>query len=241
MDLKTIEKCLSSTSDLEREYGVGLAEDDCRQILHNFQSIKTFFITTFLQENKDNDKSFPIGFILNTGNHQNGGLHWQALYFDRMGMSYFFDSYGRKSNKLFSEFEHLIRTLYYYFELFDFDIRTAVKHMTVNSLKKARENAKRFKTTQTINYFDHQIQDDNTNVCGEYSTYFLYNISLKVRDPAVNAYTFFIKNFFYFKSKEDKKSCPSIYRNQWYIRNDQTIQKIFYRTFSFHLKNIFSQ
>ena len=113
--------------------------------------------------------------------------------------------------------------------------------MTVNSLKKAREDAKRFKTTQTINYFDHQIQDDNTNVCGEYSTYFLYNISLKVRDPAVNAYTFFIKNFFYFQSKEDKHSCPSIYRNQWYIKNDQTIQKIFYRTFSFHLKNIFSQ
>ena len=108
-----------------------------------------------------------------------------------MGMSYFFYSYGRKSNKLFSEFEHLIRTLYYHFELFDFDIRTAVKHMTVNSLKKAREDAKRFKTTQTINYFDHQIQDDNTNVCGEYSTYFLYNISLKVKDPAVNAYTFF--------------------------------------------------
>ena len=51
----------------------------------------------FLQQNnnssdkeEDNVRTFPIGFILNTGTHQNGGKHWQSIYFDDEGVSYFF-------------------------------------------------------------------------------------------------------------------------------------------------------
>ena len=74
MDLKTIERCFSPLPDLEREYGGGFAEDDCRPILHNFQVDKNFCHKMFLQDDKGNDKGFPIGFILNTGDHSYGGF-----------------------------------------------------------------------------------------------------------------------------------------------------------------------
>ena len=39
----------------------------------------------FTQKNR----IFPIGFILNTGNHSNGGIYWQALYIDHQHTAYF--------------------------------------------------------------------------------------------------------------------------------------------------------
>ena len=51
----------------------------------------------WIKSQMNENKSFPIGFILNTGTHQNYGQHWQALYFDTNGISYFFYSYRREA------------------------------------------------------------------------------------------------------------------------------------------------
>ena len=136
---------------------------------------------------------FPIAFFLNTGTHDNGGVHWQALYVDHNHMGYFFDSYGRRPNNIFNAFAHEMITISYYRE-----------YMCRQSMKQAlsddqftRDALRRCYTTKVANdqpdtcrYFPYQIQSDITNVCGEYSLIFLHTI-VHCETTWMHAYDYF--------------------------------------------------
>ena len=105
-------------------------------------------IKTFLNNNAPD--GFPIGFILNTGTHKNGGQHWQALYFDNEGISYFFDSYGRTAKKEFRIFEILLRAFFNYCAMFNHNTSTALHQWNINTfinygLKKSNSKYKNYK------------------------------------------------------------------------------------------------
>ena len=119
MDGQEILTIINNVSSFSNAFGCILASDDVERILKDVNTSGNSFVQwakeIFL--NHDNgSRTFPIGFILNTGTHQNGGKHWQAIYFDNEGTSYFFDSYGRIAPKIFKRFEIMIRGLYHYFD-----------------------------------------------------------------------------------------------------------------------------
>ena len=91
---------------------------------------------------------FPLSFVLNTGTIKDGGLHWQAVYFDVERNIYFFDSYGHKPmNQFLAFFENI-----------------------VNYQKPKRFHYDRKK----IHEICREIQAFDTKVCGEYCIYFLH-------------------------------------------------------------------
>ena len=242
--------CFNKFENLQKSFGGILASDDVEEItdipiyenitLYNKQKnqitgkkFHSWLIKVF------GKLAFPIGFILNTGTHKNGGRHWQALYLDSEGVSYFFDSYGRSAKKEFKKFEILLRGFYNFCSNFNHNIKIALQNWNIDAfiqggLKKAITNImikSNYQQKKIVRYWDHQIQDDDTNVCGQYSTYFLYNISCKVRNPSIDAYAFFAKNFYYFNSIQEKNKASKKQKNMLYIKNDKKIAAIFYNVF----------
>ena len=261
MDGGKILSCISSHASLKRSFGAILASDDVRKICdinidpigvkNNSQTTnqtngKEFF--TWIRQQFNDDRTFPLGYILNTGTHQNGGQHWQALYFDVNGISYFFDSYGREAKVEFKKFEILLRSMYHFLNYFNFDTLKALSQLNITNfiqlgLQKALNETKTQGSTHQpscVRYWDHQIQDDNTNVCGQYSTFFLYNITSSVRDPPLEAYKFFAEHFFYFKSKYEKDKTKKELQSQVFKMNDRKMATLFQRAFGYIDKNIMS-
>ena len=258
MDGRDILSCISSHKALQRSFGVILASDDVRRICdipiwrQNIQNYNNnnnedygskFFewITNLMNEHK----SFPIGFILNTGTHQNGGQHWQALYFDANGISYFFDSYGREAKVEFKRFEMLIRAMYHFLQNYGFQVEDAFKNSTIENfinlglIKAIRETQNTNKIDPScVRYWDHQIQDDNTNVCGQYSTFFLYNLTSSIRNPSLEAYKFFADNFYYFNSLSEKNNVNKETQSRVYKMNDRKMALLFQQAFGYVDKNI---
>ena len=257
MDGRQILSCISSHASLKRCFGAILASDDVRKICDlNIEELnnnknettnngKEFF--TWIRQQFDDDRTFPLGYILNTGTHQNGGQHWQALYFDANGISYFFDSYGREAKVEFKKFEILLRAMYHFLNYFNFDTLKALSQLNIRNfiqlgLQKAVNETKMQGAHQPscVRYWDHQIQDDNTNVCGQYSTFFLYNITSSIRDPPLEAYKFFAEHFFYFKSKYEKDKTKKELQSQVFKMNDRKMALLFQRAFGYIDKNIMS-
>ena len=107
----------------------------------------------------------------------------------------------------------MIRGLYHYFDHYNHNVQRAFNEFTMDNFKhygfnKAVNNIRRSleenRKTAHVRYWNFPIQDDFTNVCGQYSTFFLYNISSNVRNPLKCAYKFFCDNFYYFKTPEEK-------------------------------------
>ena len=122
MDGQEITNIINNISSLSNAFGCILASDDVQRILVDVNTNANGFLQwakgIFLQH-ASGVRTFPIGFILNTGAHQNGGKHWQSIYFDNEGISHFFDSYGRVAPKIFKIFEIMIRGLYHYFDYYN--------------------------------------------------------------------------------------------------------------------------
>ena len=222
MDNQEIINIINNVSSLSKVFGCILVSDDVQRILVDVNTTGHAFLQwakgIFLQQNnndkeEDNVRTFPIGFILNTGTHQNGGKHWQSIYFDD-GVSYFLDSYGRVAPKIFKRFEVMIRGLYHYFDHYNHNLQRAFNKFTMGNFKrygfnKAVNNIRRSlddenMKTAHVRYWNFQIQDDFTNVCGQYSTFFLYNISSNVRNPLKCAYKFFVTIFIISKPQKKK-------------------------------------
>ena len=260
MDGQEIINIINNVSSLSKAFGCILASDDVQRILVDVNTTGHAFLQwakgIFLQQNngdkeEDNVRTFPIGFILNTGTHQNGGKHWQSIYFDDEGVSYFFDSYGRVAPKIFKRFEVVIRGLYHYFDHYNHNVQRAFNEFTmdnfkrygfnkaVNSIRRSLADENNMKTAH-VRYWNFQIQDDFTNVCGQYSTFFLYNISSNVRNPSKCAYKFFCDNFYYFKTPEEKNKAGFAFSEMIYKGNDRKISLIFYKLFGYKDPNIFS-
>ena len=91
MDGQEIINIINNVSSLSNAFGCILALDDVQQILSDVNTTAHVFLQwakgIFLRH-ANGVRTFPIGFILNTGMHQNGGKHWQAIYFDNEGVSY---------------------------------------------------------------------------------------------------------------------------------------------------------
>ena len=244
MDGREILSCISSNGSLQKSFGSILASDDVHRIcdipiwrnnIGNYKNNNEDFGSNFfnwIKNQMNQDKSFPIGFILNAGTHQNGGQHWQALHFDINGISYFFDSYGREAKVEFKRFEMLIRAMYHFVQYYKFNVEEGFINLNIESFIKIGL-IKSIKETQTTNkqtdascvrYWDHQLQDDNTNVCGQYSTFFLYNLASNVRNPSLDAYKFFAENFFYFNSVGEKNQRPKDVQSRIYKMNDKKWQ-----------------
>ena len=79
---RQILSCISSHASLKRSFGAILASDDVRKICdinidaignngNNETNGKEFF--TWIRQQFGDDRRFPLGYILNTGTHQNGG------------------------------------------------------------------------------------------------------------------------------------------------------------------------
>ena len=190
MDGREILSRISSHKSLNNSCGSILASDDVRRLCdipiwrHNIEHYSNntnnedygskFF--EWIKSQMNENKSFPIGFILNTGTHENGGQHWQALYFDTNGISYFFDSYGREAKVEFKRFEMLIRATYHFLEHYEFNVQNAFNNflnvenfINIGLIKAIREtqNTTKRMDPSCVRYWDHQLQDDNTNVCGQ--------------------------------------------------------------------------
>ena len=133
MDGQEIINIINNVSSLSKAFGCILALDDVQRILADVNTTGHGFLQwangMFLQQQQNdkednvNIRTFPIGFILNTGTHQNGGKHWQSIYFDDEVISYFFDSYGRVAPKIFKRFEVMIRGMYHHFDHYNHNVQ----------------------------------------------------------------------------------------------------------------------
>lgn len=123
---------------------------------------------------KYNDKQ-KFGMIINQDCHNLGGSHWVALYFDKKGNIYYYDSVGRPPKKNVKDF---IQVLENYF------------------------NNKHIKTNVKINNIEHQYGNSE---CGIYSTVFLIRIiegeenvddifNLVVKDDTIHKFRNFLFN-----------------------------------------------
>ena len=219
MDNYTIEKCIEMDDEVRQVFGGCLLEDDVQHIigasrgedatrLHN---LRMFLCNTLLHRKIEH---FPIGFILNTGDHANGGIHWQALYIDHEHTAYFFDSYGRMPSETFKRFAHELLTVSYYREFRrQLPLKQALsdKVFCASSLRRSLRTKLANDENDTCRYFPYQIQNDASNVCGEYSVLFLHNIT-RSPDPWLNAYEFWTGNqqvFFLLPTVNNKSSSSS--------------------------------
>ena len=202
MDNYTIERCINEDTELRQTFGGCLLEDDVRHIigastgddLGRLHNLRIFLCNTVLHRKIEHFP--PLAFILNTGTHKNGGIHWQALYIDHDHIAYFFDSYGRKPSDIFRNFAHELLTVSYYREFTrKLPLRQALSDSKFNptSLRRSLRTKLANDEDDTVRYFPYQIQSDTSHVCGEYSVLFLHNIA-RSPDPWLNAYEFWTGN-----------------------------------------------
>ena len=175
-----------------------------------------------------------MAFILNTGTHKNGGTHWQSMYIDHEHTVYFFDSYGRKPSDIFHRFAHDLLTISYYREYTkDLSLREALSDskFTQTNLRQCHKTKEANDEEDTIRYFPYQIQNDKTNVCGEYAVLFLHNIT-RTRDPWMHAYEFWTDHqdvFFYYLHP------PHTTQSALVAAQQQTIQRQHNKIEHYHL------
>ena len=244
MDNFVLKHCVDQDPELRQVFCGFLLEDDVHDILggstgqsspKRMNRLRLFLANTMLTRGIEH---FPIAFFLNTGTHDNGGVHWQALYVDHNHMAYFFDSYGRRPNNIFNAFAHEMITISYYRE-----------YMCRQSMKQAlsddqftRDALRRCYTTKVANdqpdtcrYFPYQIQSDITNVCGEYSLIFLHTI-VRCETPWMHAYDYFTHypDAFYLvpgkvagkERQENARHKLPVGQRQKLMNNDELIRKI---------------
>ena len=201
MDNWTIESCIAKDSEIRQVFAGCLLEDDVRHIIgasrgdsaQRLHNLRIFLCNTMLYRNIEH---FPLAFVLNTGTHKNGGTHWQSMYIDHEHTVYFFDSYGRKPSDIFHRFAHDLLTISYYREYTkDLPLKEALSdsRFTQTNLHRCHKTKEANDEEDTIRYFPYQIQNDKTNVCGEYAVLFLHNIT-RTRDPWMHAYEFWTEH-----------------------------------------------
>ena len=246
MDNIDIRQCVNQdNSELKKIYCGIVARDDFHIINKNLESFRKFLITSLLENNVEN---FPLAFMMNTGTHKNGGVHWQGIYFDHKHRVFFFDSYGRKPMNQFKVFAKLIliysfiRQRYRQYTL----SQVLSKDLFTSSLfNQMLQRQLRSVSDNTYNYYNRQLQSDFTNVCGEYSLMFLYSVCRQVH-PEYHAYDYFNQNPTVFtpinKSTEEEASRNKYHHRINYIlmTNDKHIRNIVENKFGFFTKSILS-
>ena len=102
MDNIDIQHCVEKDSkELAKIYAGVVTIDDVTHMNSSLEMFRQFLISSLLSNKIQN---FPIGFIVNTGSHKSGGVHWQGIYFDNKHHVYLFDSYGRETDGTLHDF-----------------------------------------------------------------------------------------------------------------------------------------
>ena len=109
----------------------------------------------------------------------------------------------------------------------------------IKAIRETQNTTKRMDPS-CVRYWDHQLQDDNTNVCGQYSTFFLYNLTSSVRNPSLEAYKFFADKrlISYFNSVEQKNNASKDVQTRIHKMNDKKMALLFQRVFGYTDNNI---
>lgn len=64
------------------------------QILQSLRSIKDHTVGVYPADRIPRVWTYPTAFVVNTDGHKLPGAHWVAMYVDRHGHGWYFDSYG---------------------------------------------------------------------------------------------------------------------------------------------------
>ena len=79
MDNVDIQHCVEKDSkELAKIYAGVLTIDDVTHMNSSLEMFRQFLISSLLSNKIQN---FPIGFIVNTGSHKSGGIHWQGTVY----------------------------------------------------------------------------------------------------------------------------------------------------------------
>ena len=193
MDNFAIERCIQEDSHLQQVFAGCLLADQVKNIIgvrrggaKRINNVRIFLCETVKYRNIEH---FPIAFILNTGTHKKGGVHWQELYVDHEHTANFFDSFGWLPLPVFEEFAHDLLTYSYYRQFCrNLTLSKALsdKHFMSANIKRAHKTKRFNDHANTCRYFPYQIQNDWSGVCGEYAVLFLHNI-VRTREPLLNA------------------------------------------------------
>ena len=242
MDNIDLRNCVNQdTKELSKIYCGIITKDDVPLLNKNLESFRQFLVTALLENNVEN---FPLAFIMNTGTHQSGGIHWQGLYFDQNHRAYFFDSYGRKPMDQFKIFADLILIFSFmrqYYRKLPLSEVLSQNKFTPNLYKRMMRRQKKNTNKYTFNYFNLQLQSDFTNVCGEYSLMFLYAIS-RQSHPELYGYDYYLDQPAVFTPINPKKEVNMKHHqlNYIFMANDYRIRNIVKSKFGFFKKNILS-
>ena len=199
MDNIDLRDCINQdVKELKQIYCGIITKDDVALINKNIESFRQFLMMALLENNVEN---FPLAFIMNTGTHKSGGVHWQGIYFDQNHRVYFFDSYGRKPMDQFKTFADLILIFSFmrqYYRKLPLSMVLSKEKFTYRLYKTMMQRQKKNINRNTFNYFNLQLQSDFTNVCGEYSLMFLYSIC-RQSHPEIYGYDYYLNQpgFFY--------------------------------------------
>ena len=68
----------TDTNELRRIYAGVLTIDDVTHMNKSIENFRQFLISALLRKNCSIINTFPIGFVVNTGSHKSGGIHWQG-------------------------------------------------------------------------------------------------------------------------------------------------------------------
>ena len=190
MDNIDIKHCVEKDSkELAKIYAGVLTIDDVTHMNSSLEMFRQFLISSLLSNKIQN---FPIGFILNTGSHKSGGIHWQGIYFDSAQRAYFFDSYGREPMEHYLIYTELMLTFSYmrqHFRCLPMERVLSTQCFTQDFFQKCKDTFLKCTNNITYNYYNKQLQSPLTNVCGEYALLFLY-IMCRQTCPEMCAYSF---------------------------------------------------
>ena len=148
-------------------------------MIKSIENFRQFLISALLRKNCSIINTFPMGFVVNTGSHKSGGIHWQGIYFDHNHRVYFFDSYGRKPMEHYMLYTELMFTFSYmrrYNRRLPIGAVLYEQNFTQELYDMCNKRHLNDVTNITYNYYNRQLQSPLTNVCGEYSIMFLYVI-----------------------------------------------------------------
>ena len=239
MDNIDIKHCIDKDSkELAKIYAGVLTIDDVTHMNSSLELFRQFLISSLLSNKIQN---FPIGFIVNTGTHKSGGVHWQGIYFDNKHRVYFFDSYGREPMEHYMIFTELILTFSYmrqHFRSLSMERVLSTQCFTPTLFRVCKDTLlKRSVDNITYNYYNKQLQSPVTNVCGEYALLFLY-VMCRQKYPEMYAYSFWNTGH-RFAPITPTSNLNAIQSHQL-LSNDLYVRNTVLKLFGFNDKNVFA-
>ena len=73
---------------------MALFENQIEAVLKQDKDTKNIFIGVFAFDELPQNPKFPSCFVINTHKRKQEGEHWLAIYLNKKGFAFFFDSYG---------------------------------------------------------------------------------------------------------------------------------------------------